>query len=132
MTVTERLSLRQAFEVEMHRREAERIAREEMERAQQEADHAAASALYEALASDPDFLSERGLRLERTRYAVTLDHEAFRLRAYFEAGEASISSADKRTATTPTAAPRKQALATSVSGALDILAQFLADESPSC
>ena len=66
MTVTERLSLRQAFELEMHRREAERIAREEMERAQQEADHAAASALYEALASDPDFLSERGLRLERT------------------------------------------------------------------
>jgi len=86
------------------------------------------SALYDILASDPDFLRERGLRLDRTRYAVTLDHDAFRLRAYFEAGEASVSSADKRTATTPTAAPRKQAVATSVSGALDILAQFLADE----
>ncbi|MFM1960472.1 MAG: hypothetical protein RL588_1989 [Pseudomonadota bacterium] len=132
MTVTERLSLRQAFDLEMHRREAERLAREEKERAQQEADYAAASALYAALDEDPDFLRERGLKLDRTRYAVTLDHEAFRLRAYFEAGEASVTSADKRTATTPTAAPRKQAVATSVAGALDILAQFLADESPSC
>lgn len=132
MTVTERLSLRQAFDLEMHRREAERLAREETERAQQEADHAAASALYAALAEDPDFLGERGLKLDRTRYAVILDHEAFRLRAYFEAGEASITSADKRTATTPTAAPRKQAVASSVAGALDVLAQFLADESPSC
>ena len=132
MTVTERLSLRQAFDLEMHRREAERLAREEKERVQQEADYAAASALYAALDEDPDFLRERGLKLDRTRYAVTLDHEAFRLRAYFEAGEASVTSADKRTATTPTAAPRKQAVATSVAGALDILAQFLADESPSC
>ena len=130
--MTERLSLRQAFELEMHRREAERVAREEQERAQQEADHAAASALYAVLAADEGFLRERGLRLERTRYAVTLDHEAFRLRAYFEAGEASVSSADKRTATTPTAAPRKQAVATSVAEALDILALYLADESPSC
>lgn len=132
MNVTERLSLRQAFDLEMHRREAERLAREEQERAQQEADHSAATALYVALESDPDFLRERGLKLERTRYAVTLDHESFRLRAYFEAGEASVSSADKRTATTPTAAPRKQAVTTSVSGALDILAQYLADESSSC
>jgi hypothetical protein len=130
MTVTEKLSLRQAFDLEIHRREAARLAREAEERAQQEADHGAASALYDILASDPDFLRERALRLDRTRYAVTLDHDAFRLRAYFEAGEASVSSADKRTATTPTAAPRKQAVATSVSGALDILAQFLADEAP--
>jgi hypothetical protein len=131
-SVTERLSLRQAFEAEMHRREDERLAREDRERAQQEADHAAASALYAALDEDPDFLRERGLKLNRTRYAVTLDHECFRLRAYFEDGEASITSADKRTASTPTAAPRKQAVATSVAGALDILAQFLADESFSC
>lgn len=130
--LSETLSLRQAFDLEMHRREAERLEREEKERAQQEADHAAASALFDILSSDPDFLRDRGLKLERTRYAVTLDHATFRLRAYFEAGEASVSSADKRTATTPTAAPRKQAVATSVSGALDLLAQYLADESASC
>jgi len=128
MTGTDKLYLRQAFDQEIHRREAERLSREAEERAQQEADHGAASVLYDILAADPEFLRERGLRLDRTRYAVTLDHEAFRLRAYLEAGEASVSSADKRTATTPTAAPRKQAVATSVSGALDILAQFLADE----
>ncbi|MCA6224994.1 MAG: hypothetical protein IM653_05160 [Phenylobacterium sp.] len=126
------LSLRRAFDREILRREDERLAREERDRAQQEADHAAASALHDILASDPDFLRERGLKLERTRYAVTLDHPDFRLRAFFEAGEASVSSADKRTATSPTAAPRKQAVATSVSGALDLFAQYLADESPSC
>lgn len=126
------LSLRRAFDLEILRREDERLAREERDRAQQEADHAAASALYDILASDPDFLRERGLKLERTRYAVTLDHPDFRLRAYFEAGEASVSSADKRTATTPTAAPREQGVATSVSGALDLFAHYLADESASC
>ena len=126
------LSLRRAFDLEILRREDKRLAREERDRAQQEADHAAASALCDILASDPDFLRERGLKLERTRYAVTLDHPDFRLRAYFEAGEASVSSADKRTATTPTAAPRKQGVATSVSGALDLFAHYLADESASC
>lgn len=127
-TMTLGLSLRQAFEAEIDRREADRLARESEERAQQEADHAAASALYAALAEDPGFLGERGLHLDRTRYAVTLDHRDFRLRAYFEAGEASVSSADKRSATTPTAAPRKQAVAASVEEALVLLAQFLADE----
>jgi hypothetical protein len=131
-TVTGRLSLRQAFDLEIHRREDERLAREERERAQQETDHAAATALYDILDSDPGFLRDRGLKLERTRYAVALDHAAFRLRAYFEAGEVSVSSADKRTASTPTAAPRKQAVATSMSEALEILAQYLADEAPSC
>lgn len=130
--LSETVSLRRAFDRELHRREDERLAREAKDRAQQEADHAAASALYDIVASDPDFLRERGLKLERTRYAVTLDHRDFRLRAYFEAGEASVSAADKRTATTPSAAPRKQAVATSVSGALDLLAQYLADESSPC
>jgi hypothetical protein len=59
---------------------------------------------------------------------VILDHDDFRLRAYFEAGECSVTSADKRTATTPTAAPRKQETVGSVEAALDVLAQFLADE----
>ena len=127
-TLTGALSLRDAFAAEMGRREVERLAREARERAQQEADHAAASALFDALDADPNFLAERGLTLDRTRYAVTLDHADFRLRAYFEAGEASVSAADKRTATSPAPAPRKQASAASVEAALALLAQFLADE----
>jgi len=122
------MSLRRAFEAEHTRREIERQAREEADRAQQEADHARANQLYDALAAEPDFLAEKHLVLDRTRYAVTLDHEDFRLRAYFEDGEVSITSADKRTATTPTAAPRKQATACTIEETLDILAQYLADE----
>jgi len=122
------MSFRRAFEAEHARREIERLAREEADRAQQEADHNRASQLYDALAGEQDFLNEKKLVIDRTRYAVTLDHEDFRLRAYFEDGEVSVTSADKRTATTPTAAPRKQATVASVEEALDVLAQFLADE----
>jgi len=129
-TLTQSLSLRQAYKAEIDRREGDRLDREARERAQQESDHAAASALYAALEGDRDFLSEHGLHLDRTRYAVILDHRDFRLRAYFEAEEASVTSADRRTATTPTAAPRKQAMAASVEEALILLAQFLADETP--
>ena len=122
------MSFRLAFEAEHTRREIERHAREEADRAQQEADHARASQLHEALAAEREFLNEKKLVLELTRYAVTLDHEDFRLRAYFEDGEASVTSADKRTASTPTAAPRKQVTVASVDEALNTLAQFLADE----
>ena len=98
---------------------------------------AAAGGAGEAMANwilegDPGFLGEHGLHLDRTRYAVILEHTDFRLRAYFEAGEASVTSADRRTATTPTAVPRKQAMAASVEEALILLAQFLADETPKC
>ncbi|HEX5380314.1 MAG TPA: hypothetical protein VFW47_17180 [Phenylobacterium sp.] len=122
------MSLRDAFEAEHLRREKDRLAREDAERAQQEADHARANALFEALAAEGEFLTEKRLLLDRTRYAVTLDHDDFRLRVYFEDGEASVTSADKRTATTPSAAPRKQATVKSVAEALDVLAQYLADE----
>ena len=131
MTTTTRnlpMSFRRAFEAEHTRREIERNAREEADRAQQEADHARANQLYEALAAEREFLNEKKLVLELTRYAVTLDHDDFRLRAYFEDGEASVTSADKRTASTPTAAPRKQVTVASVEEALNTLAQFLADE----
>ena len=131
-TLTQSLSLRQAYKDEIGRREGERLDREAREHAQQEADHAAASALYAAIEGDPGFLSEHGLNLDRTRYAVILEHRDFRLRAYFEAGEASVTSADRRTATTPRAAPRKQAMAASVEEVLILLAQFLADETPQC
>ena len=131
-SLTQSLSLRQAYKAEIDRREGDRLDREAKERAQQEADHAAASALYAALEGDPGFLGEHGLHLDRTRYAVILEHTDFRLRAYFEAGEASVTSADRRTATTPTAVPRKQAMAASVEEALILLAQFLADETLKC
>ena len=122
------MSFRKAFEAEHTRREIERHAREEADRAQQEADHARAIQLHDALAAEQDFLDEKHLVLDITRYAVTLDHEDFRLRAYFEDGEVSVTSADKRSATTPTAAPRKQATVATVDEALSIMAQYLADE----
>lgn len=123
-----RMSFRMAFEAENLRREQERIAREEADRAQQDADHAKAQALYDALAAEGDFLAEKKLALELTRYAVNLDHDDFRLRAYFEDGEGNVTSADKRSASTSTAAPRKQATVATAEEALAVLAQYLADE----
>ena len=43
-------------------------------------------------------------------------------------GSINVRSADKRTATTSTAAPRKQQLVNTPDEALDVMAQFLADE----
>jgi hypothetical protein len=123
-----RMSFRLAFEAEHLRREQDRLAREDADRAQQEADHAKAQALYDALAAEGDFLAEKKLALDLTRYAVNLDHDDFRLRVYFEDGEGSVTSSDKRTASTSTAAPRKQATVGSVAEARDLLAQYLADE----
>ena len=122
------MSFQRAFETEQLRRERERHAREDADRAQQEADHGRATALFEALASESGFLNNKSLVLDRTRYAVTLDHADYRLRAYFEDGEVSVTSADKRDLSATSAAPRKQAVAGSVDEALKMMAQFLADE----
>lgn len=127
-TKTETLSFRRAYEAERQRRDDERRAREDAERRQQEEDLARAEQLYDALAEDPAFLAERKLKLDRRRYTVTLHHDDYLIDAYFEAGQATVRSADKRSATTPTAAPRKQEIVDSVEAALAVMAQYLADE----
>ena len=123
-----RLTLKDAFEVEYARRAMERRARDEAERKQQEEDLARATALFTALKADPAFLHDRELTVDQRRYTVSIDHRDYRIAAYFEAGRASVTSADKRTATTSTAAPRKQVWAETVEEALAAMAQFLVDE----
>ena len=125
---TRSMSLRRAFEAEHARRDAVRHAREEAERRQQEEDLARATQLHEALAEDEGFLREKGLTLGQRRYTVSLNHDDFLIDAYFESGTINVRSADKRTATTSTAAPRKQQLVNTPDEALDVMAQFLADE----
>ena len=122
------MSFRQAFDAERLKRETDRRAREDAERARQEADEARSIELYEILAADPGFLAEKKLVLERSRYTVGLEHADFRLRAYFEDSQINLTSADKRSATTITATPTKQQSVDSVEQALDVLAQYLADE----
>ena len=123
------LSLRHAFEVEQARREAERYAREEADRRQQEADLHSAEQLYDALISDPDFLRAHGLTVDWRRYSVHLETADFRIRAYFEAGVATITVGDKRNvAVSATPAPLKSEQADSVAAALQVVAQYLADE----
>ena len=80
------LSLRHAFEVEQARREAERYAREEADRRQQEEDLSRAEQLYDALIGDPSFLAAHRLTVDWRRYSVHLESADFRIRAYFEAG----------------------------------------------
>ncbi|MFD3262389.1 hypothetical protein [Phenylobacterium ferrooxidans] len=121
------MSFRQVFDAERLKRDAERRARADAERARQEADEARSIELYEILAADPEFLAEKKLVLERSRYTVGLEHADFRLRAYFEDAQINVTAADKRSATT-TAAPTKQQFVDSVEQALDVLAQYLADE----
>lgn len=125
---TRQMSIRRAFEAEHARRDAERHAREEAERRQQEEDLARAQQLYDALAEDEEFLKEKGLVLALRRYTVSLNHDDYLIDAYFEAGSINVRSADKRTATTSTAAPRKQQFVNTPGEALDVMAQFLADE----
>lgn len=125
---TRSMSLRRAFESEHARRDAARHAREEAERRQQEEDLARAEQLYNALAEDEGFLKEKGLVLSLRRYTVALNHEDFLIDAYFEAGTANVRAADKRTATTATAAPRKQQTVATVEEALEVMAAYLADE----
>jgi len=125
---TKELSLKDAFEIEFARREMERREREDAERKQQEQDLANAEALFAAATIDPEFLVKRELIADRRRYTVSLDHKNYRIAAYFEAGRASVTLSDKRTATTGTAAPRKQETVESVEDALKVMATFLADE----
>lgn len=122
------VTLKDAFETEFARREMERRAREEAERKQQEEDLAKAEALFEAISSDAKFLKSHGLAVDRRRYTVSIDHQNFRIAAYFEAGQASVTSADKRFSSPGSATPRKQESAGTVEDALRIMAQFLADE----
>jgi hypothetical protein len=124
------LSLKDAFDVEYARREMERRKRDEAERKQQEEDLERATQLLEALEADPGFLSERNLAVDRRRYTVSVDHQDFRIAAYFEAGKATVTLSDKRTPATPGAvAPRKQQTVESLEEALAVMAQFLVDES---
>jgi len=122
------MTLKDAFETEFARRETERRQREEAERKQQEADLAGAKALYEAVSADGDFLRKRALAADLRRYTVSLDHKLFRIAAYFEAGRATVTLSDKRTASPGSTAPRKQETVESVEDALKVMAQFLADE----
>lgn len=127
-TKTATLSLKAAFEDEQVRREAARRAREDAERRQQEEDLARAEELEDALRRDAAFLADHALTLDRRRYTVSLDHADFRIAAYFEAGRASVTLADKRTAHPGAVAPRKQESVDTVPDALRVMAQFLADE----
>ena len=121
------LSLKDAFETEFARREMERRAQQEAERRLQEQDLAGAERLVAALSADPAFLETHGLTVDRRRYTVSLDHERFRIAAYFEAGAVSVTATDTRNAA-PGALPRRQETADSVETALRIIAQFLVDE----
>ena len=123
------LSLRHAFEVEQARREAERFAREEADRRQQEEDLSRSEQLYDALISDPDFLRLHGLTVDWRRYTVLLESAEFRIRAYFEAGHGTVTVGDKRNVTlSASPAPLKREEVDSVADALRVVAQFLADE----
>ncbi|HEY8617740.1 hypothetical protein [Phenylobacterium sp.] len=122
------LNLREAFEVEYARREMERRKRDEEERRQQEADLANAETLFNALSADPEFLAKHDLTVDRRRYTVNIDHQNFRIAAYWEAGKGSVTSSDKRTTVPGSAAPRKQETVESVDDALRVMAQFLVDE----
>ncbi|HLZ73815.1 hypothetical protein [Phenylobacterium sp.] len=122
------LSLAAAYEAEQARREEARREREDAERRQQEQDLARAEELEAALRADALFLADKGLVLDRRRYTVSLDHVDFRIAAYFEAGHASVTAADKRSTLPGASAPRKREQVDTVAEALTVMAQFLADE----
>jgi hypothetical protein len=122
------LTLRDAYETEHARREMERRARDEAVRKQQEEDLANAQALHAAASADADFLAERALTADLRRYTVSLDHANYRVAAYFEGGKATVTLSDKRNSSPGSAAPRKQETVETVEDALQVMAQFLADE----
>jgi hypothetical protein len=122
------LSLKDAFETEYARREMERRAKEDAVRKQQEADLAGAGELLAALNADPAFLQSRGLVVDQRRFSVLLDHERFRISAYFENGSISVTHADKRAVPAGASAPRRQEIVHSLPDALRLIAQFLVDE----
>ena len=119
-------TLKDAFETAYARREMERRQRDEAQRKQQEADLAGAERLFDALRADPAFLGEHGLSADRRRYTVSLDHQNYRISAYFEGGQANITLSDKRMA--GQSVPRKQETAETPEAALTVVAQFLVDE----
>lgn len=126
---TAALSLRHAFEVEQARREADRRARQDAERRQQEEDLGRAEQLYDALIGDPEFLAAHKLTVDWRRYTVLLESPDFRIRAYFETGRASVSVGDKRNvAVSSSPSPLKREEVETVADALRVVAQFLADE----
>ena len=122
------LTLKDAFETEFARRELERRAREDAESRQQEADLAGAETLHAALSADPAFLESHGLTADRRRYTVALDHERFRISAYFESGTVNLTLSDKRAAAAGASAPRRQETVEGAPEALRVIAQFLVDE----
>lgn len=122
------LSLKEAFETEVARREMERRAREEAERRQQAQDLADAKALHEIVGADQAFLTARALTADLRRYTVSLDHKLYRVAAYFEGGHATVTLSDKRIASAGSSAPRKQQTVEGVADALKVMAQYLADE----
>ena len=124
---TQPLTLRDAFETEFARRQMERRAREEAERRQQAEDLAGAETLHAALCADASFLQTHGLTADRRRYSVWVDHDRYRISAYFEAGQIAVTLSDKRAAP-HSSAPRRQETAESVADALRLIAQFLVDE----
>jgi hypothetical protein len=127
-TAQKALSLKEAFEREYARREMERRAKEEAERKQQEADVVGAEQLLAALAADPDFLKKHDLVADRRRYTVSLDHERFRISAYFENGVIAVTLSDKRSAPAGASVPRRQENVENVPDALRVVAQFLVEE----
>jgi hypothetical protein len=127
--VTAAISLSQAFEAEQARREAERRARDEAERRQQEQDLSHAEELFDALVADPAFLHAHKLTVDWRRYTVLLESADFRIRTYFEAGQATVTVGDKRSvAVASSPAPMKSEEVGSVADALAVVARFLADE----
>jgi len=75
------------------------------------------------------YLRAHGLTVDWRRYSVHLESPDFRIRAYFEAGRATITVGDKRNvAVASSPAPLKSEQADSVAEALQVVAQFLADE----
>lgn len=126
---TVHLSLKAAFEIEHVKRQAERRARDDAERRQQEDDLSRAEQLYDALVGDPGFLASHGLTVDWRRYRVSLESADFQISAYFEAGAGSVTAGDKRTAAQPgSPAPRKREVVDTVADALRVMAQFLVDE----
>lgn len=121
------LSLKEVFAAEHARRDAEKRARDEALRLQQEEDLARAEQLHAILNADPEFLAVRDLELTLRRYTVAIEHHDYRIAAYFEAGRCHVTSADKRTSD-GSRAPRSSQYVDTVEDALMVVAQYLADE----
>jgi hypothetical protein len=121
------LSLKDVFETEFARRDAERRAKEAALRRQQEADLAGAGELLAALTADPGFLESHGLVADHRCYTVSLDHERFRITAYFENGAVAVTHMERASPDGATSL-RGHATVQSLPDALRLIAQFLLEE----